>query len=477
MYNKLVVIFFVVLSLVFIAGCQQEEENDNEIKEYYIELEAEPSEGGETSGEGKFEIGREITIEAKPTDNYTFTGWQEEGEIIATDKSYSFTVREDRHLIAVFEEIDTEVYLYFGNREAIETGNPGPHGYVTPIAWEIDPDEDTEAILLATINKLIEGPTPEMKEEKGLSPVVHQSLRLLDVTIEERIATINVCREMFGEEWPGGSLAGTVFIQSMVYTATQFDEVDQVIVLVEEEYWDDSHRIWEEPKSPPVLLEAYRSELSETMEEWINYSRDLWLAQDREDQGFTYLLVTYGKKSSGGYGVDITDATKEENQLTITVEFTDPAEGQPVTPAVTFPYDLKKIPATDLPVEFVAEGDRGYVPELQNLDWLPPLVAGNEDIRILSPEPKATVSRNFIFEGIELVYEGTVLYRIMDHEGEGVENGIIPGGHGHHWGHLKKELTVPEAIESGDKFMLEIYSESPVDGQPENQVELELFLE
>ncbi len=236
--KKKTLILVLILILIFVAGCPREE--------YQVSLESNPQEGGQVSGAGSYSPESKVTVEAEPAEGYVFVRWEENGETVSMEKSYEFTVKEDRNLVAVFQVETVTVDLYFGWLEAIEKGEPGEYGYVTPITREIADPQDPEALLRSTLEELIKGPAPG---EEGVSPVVHDSLKILQVEIEDGLATIDVCEEMFGEDWSGGTLKGIVFVQSMLHTAAQFPEVEEVLVLVEGEYWDDGHLIWDQPLS------------------------------------------------------------------------------------------------------------------------------------------------------------------------------------------------------------------------------------
>ncbi len=218
-----------------------------------------------------------------------------------------------------------------------------------------------------------------------------------------------------------------------------------------------------------------REMLPVQIKEWVDYSREIMCAQAREFEDSLYLLVTYGEQPTGGYHVEITDVTEGEDQLEVTVEFTEPEEGEPVTQAITYPYDMKEIEPTDLPVKFIAEGDMSVVPTLSGLDWLPPMVAGEDDIRVFSPAPGDEVAREFTVEAIELVFEGTVHYRLLDDEGQELDSGMT-GGHAYDWGYFELDFSVPDEVEYGEEISAQLYSESPVDGSIINLVELDLVI-
>jgi len=59
---------------------------------------------GEVLGAGTYHYGDEVTVEAIPHTGYKFVNWSEGRGVLSTDNPYSFTVTEDRALVANFEE-------------------------------------------------------------------------------------------------------------------------------------------------------------------------------------------------------------------------------------------------------------------------------------------------------------------------------------------------------------------------------------
>ena len=223
----------------------------------------------------------------------------------------------------------------------------------------------------------------------------------------------------------------------------------------------------------------YDESLPEEIKEWINYSREIMLNQSREYEDTLYLLSTFGEKDTGGYEVEISEVNENQDTIEVEVKYTEPGEDEEKTDEITSPYDLEIVEDVDTPINviFEATGDREHAPELHGIDWLRPIVAGEEDIRILGPSPDATVSSDFVIEGIEHVFEGTVVYELYDEDENKVESNLADGGHGFDWGHFTIEPAVGEEIDSGETFMVEVFSESPKDGERENMVELEYTLE
>ena len=149
-------------------------------------------------------------------------------------------------------------------------------------------------------------------------------------------------------------------------------------------------------------------QLSE-IDAWVENSKNLFLAQTKELDGQQYLLVTYGMKPSGGYNVEIIDIMESEDQIAVTVEFTKPAPDQPVTQAITFPFDIAVVDATGLPVEFIPTGDELYIPTLLGIEELRPIVAQSNGIKVFAPEPGELVGNKFVINGVANVFEGNVL--------------------------------------------------------------------
>lgn len=69
---------------------------------YTITLSVDPAGGGSAAGGGQVSEGQSVTVTATPADKYQFTGWQENGQTVSTDTTYTFTATGNRTLVAVF---------------------------------------------------------------------------------------------------------------------------------------------------------------------------------------------------------------------------------------------------------------------------------------------------------------------------------------------------------------------------------------
>lgn len=123
--------------------------------------------------------------------------------------------------------------------------------------------ERTPAVARAAMTALLEGPTAQ-EEEVGVFSAIPPGTRLLDLTIEEGIATVDLSEE-FGT---GGGTAGeTMQLAQVIYTLTQFPTVEGILLEIEGERvteYGGHGIILDEPQKrgdyadllPPVLVQS-----------------------------------------------------------------------------------------------------------------------------------------------------------------------------------------------------------------------------
>ncbi len=76
--------------------------NVESAQNYTITVTPDPTEGGTVTGGGTYQAGENCTVTATPNANYTFTNWTENGNLVSTNASYTFTVNTNRTLVANF---------------------------------------------------------------------------------------------------------------------------------------------------------------------------------------------------------------------------------------------------------------------------------------------------------------------------------------------------------------------------------------
>jgi hypothetical protein len=75
---------------------------DNLAGAFVITTNSVPSNGGTTSGAGTFPAGTSHTVTATANAGYSFTSWTENGSVVSTSANYTFTLNNNRDLVAVF---------------------------------------------------------------------------------------------------------------------------------------------------------------------------------------------------------------------------------------------------------------------------------------------------------------------------------------------------------------------------------------
>ena len=72
---------------------------------YTVATAANPAAGGTVSGDGEYNHGESCTVTATANTGYTFSNWTENGTVVSTNSSYTFTVEGNRNLVANFSNI------------------------------------------------------------------------------------------------------------------------------------------------------------------------------------------------------------------------------------------------------------------------------------------------------------------------------------------------------------------------------------
>jgi hypothetical protein len=114
--------------------------------------------------------------------------------------------------------------------------------------------------------------------------------------------------------------------------------------LGKEVIWDGVNKriLFHSVKHIPAII-VTGEERSIELEEWINNSKSMELAQWRIIEGDMYILITRGEKRTGGYQVHIDDVKQYPDRLLVTIHYIDPLKGAPLIQSITYPYTLVKL--------------------------------------------------------------------------------------------------------------------------------------
>ena len=149
-----------------------------------------PAEGGAVSGSGAYSAGAECTLTATPAAGYDFTYWFEEGCVVSTDATYTFTVLRDRNLVAHFVE-SGNISFADANVKTLCVAN-----------WDNDGDGELsygEAVSVSSLGEVFENNNTitsfnELQYFNNLTAIDEQAFygctALTQVTIPENVTTI-----------------------------------------------------------------------------------------------------------------------------------------------------------------------------------------------------------------------------------------------------------------------------------------------
>ncbi|UMZ74072.1 InlB B-repeat-containing protein [Natranaerofaba carboxydovora] len=114
----LLLITCLFVSVAFMTGCapeekagdEQEEQDKDDSIEYEVEVQADPEEAGNITGEGTYKEGELAEIRAISENWYNFDNWtNKEGEVLEENKTLEIEVEDDKEIIANFkDEINVE---------------------------------------------------------------------------------------------------------------------------------------------------------------------------------------------------------------------------------------------------------------------------------------------------------------------------------------------------------------------------------
>ena len=109
---------------------------------YYIATSSNPSIGGTTSGNGIYHYGETCTVTATPAQGYEFVNWKENGSVVSTDASYSFTVNNGRNLVANFASQTFEIMTSVEPAEGGTVTGGGTYNYGEEVTIVVETNED-----------------------------------------------------------------------------------------------------------------------------------------------------------------------------------------------------------------------------------------------------------------------------------------------------------------------------------------------
>ncbi len=113
-----------------------------QLQTFTISLSANPSNAGTVSGAGTYNYGASCTVTATPFQRYIFDSWTENGVVVSTEASYTFTVTSNRNLVANFGMPMVEIVASVDPAEAATVSGAGTYDYGATVTLTLDRNED-----------------------------------------------------------------------------------------------------------------------------------------------------------------------------------------------------------------------------------------------------------------------------------------------------------------------------------------------
>ena len=113
-----------------------------QVQSFTIGVSANPSNGGTVNGGGTYNYGASCTVTATAATGHTFNNWTENGNVVSTNASYTFTVNANRNLVANFEAETVEIKVNIDPAESAEVTGEGSYHYGDQVVLTVEPFEN-----------------------------------------------------------------------------------------------------------------------------------------------------------------------------------------------------------------------------------------------------------------------------------------------------------------------------------------------
>ncbi len=97
--------------------------------QYLVSLSSNPAIGGSVNGQGSYNLGSLVSISAVPNTGYEFINWTENGNVISSNQTYSFSLITDRSILANFKLKQFTINLTSSPQQGGTTTGNGVYNY------------------------------------------------------------------------------------------------------------------------------------------------------------------------------------------------------------------------------------------------------------------------------------------------------------------------------------------------------------
>ena len=113
-----------------------------EVQSFTVSVSVNPTDGGIVTGGGTFNYGQNCTVNATANEGYNFVNWTEDGNVVSTNTHYSFSVTNNRTLVANFVLQTVQIATIVDPAEGGTATGAGTYNYGEEVTISVETNED-----------------------------------------------------------------------------------------------------------------------------------------------------------------------------------------------------------------------------------------------------------------------------------------------------------------------------------------------
>ncbi|WP_320019757.1 CARDB domain-containing protein [Labilibaculum manganireducens] len=156
-----------------------------ERKNFEIEYEADTKKGGEVYGPNTAKYNEEINPYAWSGTGYSFVNWTLNDEVISTDSSFTYIVKENLHFVAHFEIESRDITVVSNNEELGTVTGSGTYNYNEKVSLTATPAEDCEFVSWTSGFTILSVENPYLHELWKNAEVTGNFQKIIVTSIDE----------------------------------------------------------------------------------------------------------------------------------------------------------------------------------------------------------------------------------------------------------------------------------------------------
>lgn len=164
---------------------------EQDVVMHEVTTEANPAEGGTTSGDGYYAHGSYCTVSANANEGYTFINWTKNGQTVSTDATYRFVVNSDTHLVAHFQPNSYQITATVDPEQSGSISGEGTYYYGQTAMLSVTPIENYEFLNWTENGEIVsEDPNYSFTVMGDRNLVAH--LQCIDYLVENHRVDISI---------------------------------------------------------------------------------------------------------------------------------------------------------------------------------------------------------------------------------------------------------------------------------------------